>query len=116
MVGGLCIAVGDGAETFTAMIDQRAREGWSVGDRSVLCPFNKRSYYLEWVRGVEVDANWCLPERVGELVGSVWRRKMETDFKIVAPSQAICDAFEMEARLHQNMLNKDLEMTKRAVS
>jgi hypothetical protein len=97
MVGGLCIAVGDGAETFTAMINQRAREGWSVGDCSVLCPFNKRNYYLEWVRGVEVDANWCLPERVGELVGSVWRRKME-------------------ARLHQDMLNKDLEMTKRAVS
>ncbi|KAF8252519.1 hypothetical protein K440DRAFT_644713 [Wilcoxina mikolae CBS 423.85] len=95
--GGLCIAVGDGAETFTAMINSRAREGWSVGDRSALCPFDKRYYYLEWTRGWEVGASWCLPDRVEELVGSVWRWKTET------------------ARLHQNMLNQDLEMTKRRI-
>jgi len=71
------MAIGDGAETFTAMIDQRAREGWSVGDRSVLCPYDKRYYYLEWTRGGNVGGSWCLPEAAEELIGSMWRRKIE---------------------------------------
>lgn len=111
----VCIVIGDEVGTLKTLIDRRTREGRMVGDRSVLCPFDKWYYYLEWVRG-EVDASWCLlGKRVEGLVGSVWKREIETEFRIVQQSRAVCHMAEMNTWLHERQLNQMLEMRKRAV-
>jgi hypothetical protein len=66
--------------------------------------------------GGEVDASWCLPgKRVEGPVGSVWKREIDTEFRIVEQSLAVCHMAEMNTWLHERQLNQMLEMRKRAV-